>query len=30
MDVVKMSTTREGTSFNLNSDFDKAELEKFC
>lgn len=29
MDVVKMATTREGTSFNLNSDFNKAELEKF-
>ncbi len=29
MDVIKISTTREGTSFNLNSAFNKAELEKF-
>ncbi len=29
MDVVKMTTTREGTTFELSSDFDKAELEKF-
>lgn len=30
MNVVKMITTREGTSFELNSGFDKAELEKFA
>lgn len=29
MDVVKMATTREGTTFQLNSEFDKAELDKF-
>lgn len=29
MNVVKISTTRDGTTFNLNSGFDKAELEKF-
>lgn len=29
MNVVKMQTTREGTVFTLNSDFDKAEIEKF-
>jgi predicted HTH transcriptional regulator len=29
MDVIKMQTTREGTVFVLNSDFDKAEIEKF-
>ncbi len=30
MDVIKMSTTRDGTTFELNSDLDKAELEKFA
>jgi predicted HTH transcriptional regulator len=29
MDVIKMQTSREGTVFVLNSDFDKAEIEKF-
>ncbi len=29
MNVVKMQTTREGTVFTLNGDFDKAEIEKF-
>jgi predicted HTH transcriptional regulator len=29
MDVIKMQTSREGTVFILNSDFDKAEIEKF-
>lgn len=30
MDVVRIITTREGTIFKLNSDFDKLELEKFA
>lgn len=29
MDVLEMHTTREGTIFKLNSDFDKKEFEKF-
>lgn len=29
MDVVKMTTTREGTSFEFNNGFDKTQLEKF-
>jgi predicted HTH transcriptional regulator len=29
MDVIKMQTSREGTVFVLNSEFDKAEFEKF-
>lgn len=29
MDVIKMITTREGTTFELNTNFDKTELDKF-
>lgn len=29
MDVIKMQTSREGTVFVLNTDFDKAEFERF-
>ena len=29
MDVLRILTTRDGTTFTLNSDFDKSELEKF-
>lgn len=29
MNIIKMETTREGTTFEINSDADKAELEKF-
>jgi predicted HTH transcriptional regulator len=29
IDVIKMNTSHEGTSFSLNDDFDKSELQKF-
>lgn len=29
MDVVKLVTTRDGTTFRLNTGFDKEELDKF-
>ena len=29
LDVIKMDTNKEGTSFSLNTDFDKYELNKF-
>ncbi len=29
LDIIKLKTTKEGTTFSLNTDFDKNELEKF-
>ena len=29
MDIIRMHTTSEGTTFHLNAEFDKTELQKF-